>query len=244
MSRSTSEVQLFNTCLAEGFFPSVPNAVEKVLRRLGVKVRRLRGSFCCGQVAFNEGLREPAQILARSFLRACEVGTPVVLPSGSCSSMVRIFYSDLLTSTPDLAAKARALKPWLFEFSEFLVDVLKVTDLGARFGHRVAYHPSCHLLRELKIRDQPIRLLGAVRDLELCSLPSPEECCGFGGLFSVKFPHISAAMLDDKLKAIASSGAEVVTSNDGGCLMQIAGGLSRLNSPITTLHLAEILAST
>jgi L-lactate dehydrogenase complex protein LldE len=244
MSRNTNEVQLFPTCLAEGFFPSIPNAVETVLRRLSVKVRRLRGSFCCGQVAFNDGLREPALNLARTFLSACEVGTPVILPSGSCSSMVRIFYSDLLASVPDLAAKARALQPWLFEFSEFLVDVLKVTDLGARFDHRVAYHPSCHLLRELKIRDQPMRLLAAVRDLKLCALKNCEECCGFGGLFSVKFPHISAAMLDDKIKAIVSSGAEVVTSNDGGCLMQIGGGLSRLANPIAIRHLAEILAST
>jgi L-lactate dehydrogenase complex protein LldE len=239
-----TEVQLFPTCLAEEFFPSIPTAVEKVLARLGVKARCLRGSFCCGQVAFNEGLREPALMLARTFLRACEVGTPVILPSGSCCSMVRVFYSDLLASAPDLAEKARVLRPWLYEFSEFLVNVLKVTDLGARFEHRVAYHPSCHLLRELKIKDEPSRLLGAVRGLTLCAVANAEECCGFGGLFSVKFPHISAAMLDDKLKAIVSSGAEVVTSNDGGCLMQVGGGLSRIGSPIATRHLAEILAST
>src|SRR6266849_5726655 len=221
-----TEVQLFSTCLAEEFFPEVNDAAATVLERLRLKVTPIRGAFCCGQVAFNEGMRDEAVELARRFLNSVEPGIPIVAPSGSCASMLKIFYSDLLAGDSALAAKANAIRPWIFEFSQFIVNVLKVKYLGARYERAVAYHPSCHLMRELGVRDEPMMLLSAV-----------------GGMFSVKFPHISASMLEDKISRIKESGAEVVVANDCGCLMQIGGGLSRAGAKIEVRHLAEVLAS-
>jgi L-lactate dehydrogenase complex protein LldE len=238
-----TEVQLFSTCLAEEFFPEAGEAAAIVLERLQLKVLPLRRAFCCGQVAFNEGMRAEATALARRFLDSVTPGVPIVIPSGSCASMVKIFYSDLLAGEPELLAKAAAIRPWVFEFSQFLVDVLKVKYLGARFERAVAYHPSCHLMRELHARDEAPALLSAVGGIRLCEIREREECCGFGGLFSVKFPDISGAMLEDKIARIKESGAEVVTASDCGCLMQIGGGLHRAGLAIETRHLAEILAS-
>ena len=238
-----TEVQLFSTCLAEEFFPEVFAAATTVLERLRLRVRPLTNAFCCGQVAFNEGFRDEAVELARRFLDACLPDTPIIVPSGSCSSMVRIFYSDLLAKDDALRLKASAIRPWVYEFSQFLVGVVKVKHLGARYERAVAYHPSCHLMRELNVRKEPMELLSAVSGIRLKEVAKREECCGFGGLFSVKFPHISGAMLADKLKAIQESGAEVVVSNDCGCLMQIGGGLRRAGTGIEVHHLAEVLAS-
>jgi L-lactate dehydrogenase complex protein LldE len=238
-----TEVQLFATCLGEEFYPEVNDAAATVLERLRLKVRPLKRAFCCGQVAFNEGFREEAKSLARRFLDSCEPGVPVIVPSGSCSSMLKIFYSDLLADDAELLTKATAMRPWLFEFSQFLVDVLKVKFVGARFERAVAYHPSCHLMRELRVRDQPMQLLSAVGGIRIVALGNREECCGFGGMFSVKFGPISAAMLADKVERIKESGAEVLVANDCGCLMQIGGGLHRAGVAIETRHLAQVLAS-
>ncbi len=238
-----TEVQLFATCLGEQFYPEVNDAAATVLERLRLKVRPLKRAFCCGQVAFNEGFREEARALARRFLDSCEPGVPVIVPSGSCSSMLKIFYSDLLADDAGLLARANAMRPWLFEFSQFLVDVLKVKFVGARFERAVAYHPSCHLMRELRVRDQPLQLLSAVNGIKLVELGNREECCGFGGMFSVKFAPISAAMLADKVERIKESGADVLVANDCGCLMQIGGGLHRAGVAIETRHLAQVLAS-
>jgi L-lactate dehydrogenase complex protein LldE len=238
-----TEVQLFSTCLAEEFFPEVNDAAATVLERLRLKVTPIRGAFCCGQVAFNEGMREQAVALARRFLNSVQPGIPIVVPSGSCTSMLKIFYGDLLADDPALAAKAAAIRPWVFELSQFIVNVLKVKYLGARFERAVAYHPSCHLMRELGVRAEPMTLLSAVAGIKLCVVRDREECCGFGGMFSVKFPDISASMLDDKLARINESGAEVVVANDCGCLMQIGGGLSRKGEKIEVRHLAEVLAA-
>ncbi len=238
-----NEVALFSTCLAEQFFPEVPDDAAAVLERLKLKVRPVRRAFCCGQPAFNDGMRSEARALARRFLYACEPDRPIVVPSGSCTSMIRIFYRDLFAGDPVMLARAEAIRPWVFEFSQFIVDVLKVKYVGARFERTAAYHPSCHLLRELGVREAPRVLLSAVRGIRLVELNDREECCGFGGLFSVKFPHISGAMLEDKLARIRASGAEVVVSADCGCLMQIGGGLHRAGDPIETRHLASILAS-
>ncbi|MGO9607936.1 MAG: (Fe-S)-binding protein [Candidatus Binataceae bacterium] len=238
-----TEVQLFSTCLAEEFFPEVYDAAATVLEGLRLRVRPLKSAFCCGQVAFNEGFRDDAVELARRFLAACRPDTPIVVPSGSCTSMVRIFYSDLLANDEALRAKAEAIRPWVYEFSQFIVSVMKVKYLGARYERAVAYHPSCHLMRELNVREEPMTLLSAVNGIRLMEVGKREECCGFGGLFSVKFPHISGAMLEDKLKAIQASGAEVVVSNDCGCLMQIGGGLHRAGAKIEVHHLAEVLAA-
>jgi L-lactate dehydrogenase complex protein LldE len=238
-----TEVRLFGTCLAEEFYPSAVDAAAQVLEGLKLKVRPIRRAFCCGQATFNEGMREQAVELARRFLGACEPGKPVVVPSGSCAAMVKIFYSDLLADDPKLAAKAAALRPWVYEFSQFLVDVIKVRYLGARFEHAVAYHPGCHLLREMGVRDEPRLLLSAVGGIRLCELRNSQECCGFGGMFSVKFPHISGGMLADKIASVRESGADTVVANDCGCLMQIGGGLSRAGLDVETRHLAEVLAS-
>ena len=238
-----TEVQLFSTCLAEEFFPEVNDAAATVLERLRLKVTPVRRAFCCGQVAFNEGMREEALELARRFLNSVEPDVPIVVPSGSCSSMLKIFYGDLLAGDAALATRANAIRPWIFEFSQFIVNVLKVKYLGARYERAVAYHPSCHLMRELGVRDEPMMLLSAVAGIKIRELRDREECCGFGGMFSVKFPHISASMLDDKLAHLKESGAEVVVANDCGCLMQIGGGLSRAGEKIEVRHLAEVLAA-
>jgi L-lactate dehydrogenase complex protein LldE len=238
-----TEVRLFSTCLAEEFFPEVNDAAATVLERLRLKVTPVRGAFCCGQVAFNEGMREQAVDLARRFLNSVEPGVPIVVPSGSCTSMLKLFYGDLLADDPALAARAAAIRPWVFELSQFIVNVLKVKYLGARYERAVVYHPSCHLMRELGVRAEPMTLLSAVAGIKLCVVRDREECCGFGGMFSVKFPDISASMLDDKIARINESGAEVVVANDCGCLMQIGGGLSRKGEKIEVRHLAEVLAA-
>ena len=238
-----TEVRLFATCLAEEFRPSVAESCIKVLERLRLKVRLVRASFCCGQAPFNEGLREPALDLARRFLKACDPGMPIILPSGSCTSMAKIFYSDLLADEPKLAAKAAALRPWLFELSQFIVNVMKVKYVGARYERVAAYHPGCHLARELGVIDEPRLLLGSVEGLKLVNFRNPEECCGFGGLFSVKFPEISVAMAEDKITRLKESGAEVLISADSGCLMQLGGAIHRQGVKIATAHLAEVLAS-
>jgi len=178
-----TEVQLFSTCLAEEFFPEVNDAAATVLERLRLKVKPVRRAFCCGQVAFNEGMRDEARDLALRFLNSVEPGVPIVVPSGSCTSMLKIFYGDLLAGDASLAAKATAIRPWIFEFSQFIVNVLKVKYLGAKYQRAVAYHPSCHLMRELGVRSEPMTLLSAVSDIKICEVRDREECCGFGGMF-------------------------------------------------------------
>ncbi|HKV53150.1 MAG TPA: (Fe-S)-binding protein [Candidatus Binataceae bacterium] len=238
-----TEVRLFATCLAEEFFPAAVEATVKVLESLKLKIIPLRTSFCCGQAPFNEGLRAEALELARRFLKTCKPGVPIVMPSGSCASMVKIFYSDLVAAEPALAEKANSIRPWVFELSQFLVNVLKVKYVGARFPHTVAYHPSCHLARELGVGDEPRILLSAVHGLKLVSFRNPEECCGFGGMFSVKFPEISVAMAQDKIARLKESGADTLVANDCGCLMQLGGAMHREGVPIRTRHLAEVLAA-
>lgn len=238
-----TEVQLFATCMAEEFFPAAVESAVKVLEDLKLRVRPLRRAFCCGQAPFNEGLRARAVELARRFLDACEPGVPVVVLSGSCASMLKVFYNDLLAADAVLLQRAIALRPWIFEFSQFLVNVLKVEYVGARFEHRVAYHPSCHLMRELGVGDEPRALLRAVHGIRLVDFRNPEECCGFGGMFAVKFPHISVAMAQDKIVRIKESGAEVLVANDCGCLMQLGGVMHRQGVKIATRHIAEVLAT-
>jgi L-lactate dehydrogenase complex protein LldE len=238
-----TEVQLFATCLAEQFFPAAVEASVKVLERLKLKVRPLRKAFCCGQAPFNEGLRDDALDLARRFLGSCEPDVPLIIPSGSCASMVKIFYADLLAGDPALHERARAIRPWIFELSQFLVNVVKVKYVGARFERMVAYHPSCHLMRELRVADEPRLLLSNVNGLKLVNFRDPEECCGFGGTFAVKFPQISTAMAEDKITRLQESGAEVLVANDCGCLMQIGGTLHRRQIPIEVRHIAEVLAA-
>jgi L-lactate dehydrogenase complex protein LldE len=236
-------VALFITCLGDQFFPQVGECVVKILRRLGVEVTFDPRQTCCGQPAFNTGYRQEAREVAERVLNLFDDADYIVAPSGSCTSMMRVFYPELFQGDAGKLAKVERLRTRLFEFSEFLVKILKVEDLGASFPHRVAYHDSCHLLRELHIEDEPRRLLRAVRNVELVELQDNQLCCGFGGTFSVKFPEVSVAMGDDKLRAVAAAGAEYLVANDSGCLMHLAGLIHRQGLAMKTLHLAEVLAS-
>ena len=243
MAPSRPRVSLFITCLGDQFFPEVGEAAVKVLRRLGAEVTFNPAQTCCGQPAFNTGYRDEARAVARQVLDIFEDAEYIVAPSGSCTTMIRVFYPELFSGEPVLEAKAKRLGERLFEFSEFLVKVMKVTDVGASFPHRVTYHDSCHLLRELKIESEPRALLHAVRGLDMVEMQDFKLCCGFGGTFSVKFPEVSVAMGEDKLQAAIQSGAEYLVANDSGCLMHLAGLIHRKNLPVRTLHLAELLAA-
>jgi L-lactate dehydrogenase complex protein LldE len=235
-------VALFITCLADQFFPQVGECVVKILRRLGADVVFNPAQTCCGQPAFNAGYREEARAVAGRMLELFDGADYVVVPSGSCTSMVRVFYPELFADDPDRLRKATELRDRFFEFSEFLVEILQVEDVGARFPHRVAYHDSCHLLRELGVEEQPRKLLRKVRDIDLVEMQDYKLCCGFGGTFAVKFPEVSAAMGEDKLRAASQAGAEYLVASDAGCLMHLAGLIHRQGLPLKTLHLAELLA--
>jgi len=236
------QVALFITCLADQFFPQVGECAAEVLRRQGVKVTFNPAQTCCGQPAFNTGFRSEARQVAARVLDLFDDADYVVAPSGSCSSMVRVFYPELFEDDPDRLKKAERLRGRFFEFSEFLVKLLGVDDVGSSFPHRVAYHDSCHLLRELGIEDEPRRLLRAVRGIELVEMEDYKLCCGFGGTFSVKFPEVSVALGQDKVQAATRAGAEYLVANDAGCLMHLAGVIHRQSSTLKTIHLAELLA--
>jgi len=241
MSKPT--VALFITCIGDQFFPQVGECVVKILRRLDVEVTFNPAQTCCGQPAFNTGYRQEAKGVAARVLDLFEDADYVVAPSGSCTSMVRVFYPELFADDPGRLHKWERLKDRFYEFSEFLVGVLKVEDVGARFAHRVAYHDSCHLLRELGIAEPPRKLLRQVRGIDLVEMTDDRLCCGFGGTFAVKFPEVSVAMGEDKLRAASQAGAEFLVANDAGCLMHLAGLIHRQGLPLRTIHLAELLAS-
>ena len=222
-------VGLFVTCLGDTLFPEASKAVVRVLERLGHEVEFPHEQTCCGQLHANSGYRGEALALATRFERIFKRFDAVVSPSSSCVGMIREFRP--------------ALAPRVFELSEFLVSHLGVEDVGAYFPHRVTYHPTCHSLRVTKVGDAPLRLLRAVRGLDLVDLPEAAECCGFGGTFAVKNAETSTAMLADKCHAVLSTGAEICTAVDSSCLMQIGGGLARQRCGVRTMHLAEILGS-
>jgi L-lactate dehydrogenase complex protein LldE len=231
-------VALFPTCLTDTLFPDTAKAVVRLLERLGCTVDCPFEAVCCGQMHYNAGYREQAVPLAYTLVRAFEGYEAVVVPSGSCAGMIRHVH-------PSLAGPGGAdLARHTYELTEFVVDVLGVTDVGAYFPHRVTYHPTCHSLRLLGLGDRPQRLLSAVGGLELIGLDEAESCCGFGGTFAVSNAGTSTAMLADKMWNVMGTGAEIVTAADSSCLMHIGGGLSRLQSGVRAVHLAEILAST
>ncbi|HEY6781442.1 MAG TPA: (Fe-S)-binding protein [Thermoleophilaceae bacterium] len=222
-------VSLFVTCFNDTLFPGTGRATVRLLERLGCAVDFPEQQTCCGQMHLNSGYREEGLALVRRFGEVFADAEAVVTPSASCAGMVRAQLPD---------------GPPVFELSEFLLDRLEVEDVGAYFPHRVTYHPTCHSLRELRLGDRPLRLLGAVRGIELAQLPQAEECCGFGGTFAVKNADTSAAMLADKQRAVLDTRAEVVCSADNSCLMHIGGGLSRGRTGVRAVHLAEVLAAT
>lgn len=236
-------VSLFATCLVDLFFPEVGDSVVEVLRRAGVDVEFPRDQTCCGQPAFNAGYVDEARRVATKWLRDFEGAEAVVVPSGSCATMVRRFYGQLFADDLSRHAAAEAMAGRVFEFSQFLVDIAKVEDVGAELRERVTVHDGCHALRELGIRDQPRRLLRRVRGLELVEMKGADRCCGFGGTFAIEFGGISAAMVDDKIAAIHATGATSVVSTDCSCLMHVRGRLQRIDSSVRCRHVAEVLAS-
>lgn len=238
-----AKLALFVPCFVDQLLPEVGLDAARVLERLGMEVTFFPEQTCCGQPAFNTGYWGEARALARRMVRVFASAEAVVCPSGSCTTMVRRFYPELLTGTRE-EGEARSLAGRVYEFSEYLVDVARVIDAGAVFPHRVAYHDSCHALRELGIREGPRRLLGQVRGLELVEMANSEECCGFGGTFAVKFAEISGGMGETKVLNAEAAGAEYLTSTDPSCLLHLDGILRRRRSPVRTIHLASILAQT
>ncbi|MFE7601662.1 (Fe-S)-binding protein [Streptomyces sp. NPDC057494] len=237
-------VALFLTCFNDTLFPDTGRAVVTVLERLGHTVDFPQEQTCCGQMHFNTGYRPEAVPLVDRFARTFDGYDAVVTPSASCAGMIRDQHPVLARDHGSAALQRTVAEvvPRVHEFTEFLVDVLGVSDVGARFPHRVTYHPTCHSLRGLRLGDRPHRLLSAVKDIELVDLPAADSCCGFGGTFAVKNAETSSAMLADKTRGVLDSGAEVLCAADNSCLMHIGGGLSRQDSAVRTMHLAEILA--
>lgn len=238
-----ARVSLFVTCIVDQLFPKVGLAMADVLERLGYDVDFPEDQTCCGQPAFNSGYRDEARAVARHFLTVFREADCIVVPSGSCTSMITHHFEDIFQNEPDRLAEARALTPKVYEFSKFLLEVAGVEDVGARLDEIVTYHDSCHALRDLGIRGGPRKLLENVRGLELREMDVAEECCGFGGTFSVKFAEVSGGMARTKIESILRTGARAVVSIDSSCLMQLQGALSRAGLPIRTMHLAEVLAS-
>jgi L-lactate dehydrogenase complex protein LldE len=221
-------VSLFVTCVSDTLFPQTGRAVVRLLERLDCEVEFPLEQTCCGQMHMNSGYAREGTALARRFARVFSDADVVVTPSASCAGMLRQHVDD---------------GPPVYELSELLVDVLGVEDVGAYYPHRVTYHPTCHSLRELHVGDRPLRLLRAVRGIELVELPEWTECCGFGGTFAVKNAEVSSAMLADKVRAVLDTGAEILCAGDNSCLMHIGGALSRQRTGVRTVHLAEVLAS-
>jgi len=237
-------VALFITCYNDTLFPETGKAVVRVLERLGHTVEFPAGQTCCGQMHYNTGYQAEALPLVQRFVDQFRGAEAVVVPSSSCVAMMKDHYPKMAASLKDaaLAREVEALLPRVFEFSEFLTRRLGLEDVGAYYPHRVTYHASCHGLRNLLLGDGPMRLLKAVRGIELVPLEGLEQCCGFGGTFAIKNADVSSAMLAEKTTAVLNTGAEVCTACDNSCLMHIQGGLHRQRTGVRTVHLAEILA--
>ena len=235
------KADLFVTCIIDQLYPQVGVSVVNVLRRSGAEVAFLEDQTCCGQPMYNSGYTKKARTLAHRVLETFEDSEYVVVPSGSCSAMMKVFYLDLFRDDPEMLKKAQLFSSKVYEFSHFLTSVLGVDDTDSTYTGTATYHPSCHLLREMAVRDEPKSLLNSVPGIEMKDLPGAETCCGFGGAFSIKFPHISEGMLADKVGNVVASGVDTLVSCDMGCLMQIGGGLSRQGSNVKVRHLAQVL---
>jgi len=242
MSRPTT-VTLFIQCLVDALFPEVGEAMVRIFDRLAIPLIYPENQTCCGQPAYTSGYRHEAASAARRFIDLFEQAGVIVCPSGSCVAMMRQHYPELLKNDPVMHQRALAVGSKTFELSEYLVDVLGLTNLGATFPGAVTYHDSCHLARTLGIREQPRRLLRHVRQLRLVEMANSDTCCGFGGAFSTNYPEISVALVDDKIDHIVQSGADTVVGCDAGCLMNIRGRMIRRGIDIRVMHLAQVLAS-
>lgn len=235
-------VQLFITCIIDTLYPETGEAIVRVLERAGARVSFPPNQTCCGQPAFNAGLRTQARKMAIQTICAFEqYDGPVVVPSGSCAAMIRHSYAELFADDRKWLERALKLAMRTYEFSEFLVDILGVTDLGARYEGKMTYHSSCHLLRDLGVDQQPRALLAGIHHAEFVELPNSTDCCGFGGFFSIEHPEISTAMMERKIENIERSEASVVVSCDAGCITNINGGLHRKHKNQRAVHIADIL---
>jgi L-lactate dehydrogenase complex protein LldE len=237
-------VSLFITCLVDQLWPEVGTSAVEVLRRAGCEVLFDRRQTCCGQPAFNTGYRSDARRLAKRFIEIFEEAgaESIVSPSGSCTAMVHHFH-ELFPDDEQWRGRARSVAERTHELGSFLVNVLRVEDVGASFRGRVTWHDACHGLRDLGLHSEPRRLIRHVRGIEFIEMPNADACCGFGGTFSVKYPEISVAILDHKIEAIEKAGVRAVISGDASCLLQIGGRLTRKQSAVRTMHLAELLAA-
>lgn len=242
------KASLFVTCIIDQFYPEVGESAVRLLRRLGVEVDFPAGQTCCGQPAFNSGFWRDAKPLARRTLDALDGADYVVIPSGSCASMLRVFYAELFHDEPLMLKRIALLTPRVYELSEFIVDALGVSDLreyaeagSAASPRKITYHEACHLRRELGVMSQPRALIESLPGVEFVEMQQSEVCCGFGGTFSVKYPEISGAMLQDKIDFAAESGADAITACDSSCLMHIGGGLAKQRVGIKPLHLASLI---
>ena len=249
MNRDKGAVQasLFVTCIIDQIYPEAGESTVRVLRRLGVDLDFPTDQTCCGQPAFNTGYWNEAKPLARRFLDQFQGDRPVVVPSGSCAAMIKVYYEELFHDEPEDLARAQQIAPRVYELSEFIVDIIGIENFAALTGtgsgnvRKVTYHEACHLRRELGVDTQPRALIRQLPGVELVEMHQAEVCCGFGGTFSVKFPEISGAMLADKIKNIRASGADTLTACDSSCLMHLSSGLEKEGLKVSTLHLAEIL---
>ena len=239
--RRPTRVALFVTCLGDAFYPQVGEATVRLLHRLGIAVDFPLGQTCCAQPAFNAGFHDQARLVAQRNLTLFADYEYVVVPSGSCTAMIRLFYPDLFAEDPHLHQQAESLAARTYELSEFLFNVVGTDDVGAAFAGKVAYHASCHLQRELGVTEAPQRLISRVAGVEACDAEMSEQCCGFGGTFAVKYPEISSAMLEKKIASLQRAGADTLVSCDSGCLMHIAGRLRRQGMDVRVMHLAELL---
>ena len=243
MTNRSRSATLFVTCIVDMMYPEIGEAVVTVLERLGIDVQFPVEQTCCGQPAFNSGHWDDARAVAGRNMEVLRGQGNVVIPSGSCTTMVRHFYPELFGDNPALVAAAQDLGGRTYELTEYLVDVLGVTDVGAVFPASLTVHDACHGLRGLGIKEQPRALLAHVADATVTELPGADECCGFGGLFAVKLPHISATMLQRKVDQIESTGADRVVTCDASCMTQMNGRLSRQASQCRAIHIAEVLAA-
>ncbi len=234
------KVSLFITCLSDAIYPKVGEAMARLLARYGVELEFPKVQTCCGQPSYNSGYWDETRAAARTILKAFNDSDFVVAPSGSCTYMIH-HYPELFKDEPEWLESARRLEQKTYEFTQFMVQVLGVTDVGASFPHTVTYHPSCHGTRLLGVKEEPMKLLGSVKGLQLVPLPFAEDCCGFGGTFAVKMPDISGAMVTEKVDHIRETEAEVLVGLDMACLMNIAGNLRYRKEPVRVMHLAELL---
>lgn len=236
------KASLFVTCIVDNFYPTVGESVVRILRKHGVSVDFPEQQTCCGQPAFNAGYWDEARAVAQNLIMAFEKSEAVVCPSGSCVAMIKHDYPMLFNDDPVWQPRMQELAAKTYEFTQFLVNVLKVEDLGAKRNVKAVYHPSCHATRLMGIQQEPLKLLRHIEGLQLLDLPHADQCCGFGGTFSVKMPAVSVEMVEEKVQNILSTGAEIVTGVDLGCLMNIGGRLEKGGHSVRIVHIADLLA--